>query len=43
MGEGGKNIVRIPILAVAKGKGIIVFLELEARKGSGTLFLDNKL
>ena len=40
---GDKNIVRIPILAVSKGKGMIVYLEIEARKGGGTLFLDNKL
>lgn len=35
--------MKIPILVVAKGKGTIVFLEIETRKGSGILFLDNKL
>ncbi len=38
-----KNIVKIPILAVEKGKGMIIYLEIEARRGSGTLFLDTKL
>ena len=35
---------RVPILAVQKGKGIIVELDLELKKpGTGALFLDAKL
>ncbi len=36
-------MIRIPVLTVEKGKGRIVYLEIEARKGEGTLFLDTKL
>ncbi len=35
-------MVRVPVLAVEKGKGMIVYLEIEARRG-GALFLDAKL
>ena len=33
----------VPILAVEKGKGIVVDLEIEAMKGTTSLFLDIKL
>ncbi len=37
-------MVRVPILAVQKGKGIIVELDLELKKpGTGALFLDARL
>jgi len=37
-------MIRVPILAVKKGKGIIVELELELKEqGTGALFLDAKL
>ena len=36
-------MVRMPVLAVEKGKGSIVYLEIETRRGGGTLFLDAKL
>ena len=36
-------MIKIPVLAVDKGKGVLVYLELESRKGKGTLFLDSKL
>ncbi|MCX5835335.1 MAG: hypothetical protein NTV99_12680 [Deltaproteobacteria bacterium] len=37
-------MIRVPILAVKKGKGIIVELEVELKKqGKGTLFLDANL
>ncbi len=37
-------MVRVPILAVQKGKGIIVELDLEMKQqGTGALFLDAKL
>lgn len=36
-------MIEIPILAVDKGKGELVYLELEPRKGRGTLFLDIRL
>lgn len=36
-------MVRMPVLAVEKSKGMIVYLEIEARRGGGTLFLDAKL
>ncbi len=37
-------MVRVPILAVQKGKGIIVELDLEMKQpGTGVLFLDTRL
>jgi len=36
-------MVKIPVLAVDKGKGEVIDLEIESRKGRGTLFLDVKL
>ena len=36
-------MIKIPVLAVDKDKGVLVDLELESKKGKGTLFLDIKL
>jgi predicted S18 family serine protease len=36
-------MIKLPVLAVDKGKGVAVDLEIESRKGKGTLFLDVKL
>jgi len=36
-------MIRIPVLTVEKGRGMLVYLEIEARRGNGTLFLDTKL
>jgi predicted S18 family serine protease len=36
-------MIKIPVLAVDKDKGVLVDLELKSKKGKGTLFLDIKL
>ncbi len=36
-------MIKVPVLAINKGKGTLVDLELESRKGRGTLFLDIRL
>lgn len=36
-------MIKIPVLAIDKGKGIVVDLEIESRRGKSTLFLDIKL
>lgn len=36
-------MIKVPVLGVNKGKGVLVNLELESREGRGTLFLDFKL
>lgn len=36
-------MIKVPVLSINKGKGRIVDLELESRKGRGTLFLDIRL
>jgi len=36
-------MVKLPILAVQKGKGVLFFLEIELKEGRGTLFLDSKI
>lgn len=41
MAEG--TMIKIDALAVGKGKGLTVGLEVESREGSGTLFLDARL
>lgn len=41
--RGEKSLIKIPVLAVDKGKGLVVDLEIESRRGRGTLFLDVNL
>ncbi len=36
-------MIRIPVLSVKKGKGVVIYVEFETRQGAGTLFLDAKL
>lgn len=36
-------MIKVPVLAINKGKGTLVDLELESRKGRGILFLDIRL
>lgn len=35
--------MRVPVLAVNKGEGVLIYLDLESREGNGNLFLDVKL
>lgn len=36
-------MVKFPVLAVEKGKGLLIYLEFESREGKGSLYLDSKL